>query len=274
MTQNKKIGILFGGGSLPEYLICELQKQNYELTLCGIKPFADENLLQLSPKETLSSSMTKVGKIISFFKSHDISKIVFIGRVTRPDFRNLIPDAKGISLLNRIRKLKKAGDNSVLETVEVFLRESGIELISITDLLPQLLQDKIIIGNTKICEENLSSLEFGFYALDTLSTLDTGQAIIVKDNNILAIEAIDGTNALIRKNGQLDKTHHGGILIKAPKKGQNMKLDIPVIGLETVKLALENNLQAIAVRANSTIIFEIDKIESYIKNKDFSLIVY
>lgn len=253
-----KIGILAGSGDFPKIIVESCLSQNKEIFIVGIKGFVESKLLE--EHESIEVGIAKAGKIIKSFQEAKVDAIIFAGKVSRPDFKSLIPDAKGIKILNKINNLSKKGDNDIFEVLIDVFENEGIKLIGVNELCSDLLADEGNIGKTAPSKEQLKDIEIGFKAAKKIGEIDLGQAVIVKDKNITSVEAIDGTDALIKRNLSLPKEFQGGILIKVKKPKQDSRIDLPTIGVQTINSAIEAGLNGIAFEAESSILLNKEEI--------------
>ncbi|MBN8827669.1 MAG: UDP-2,3-diacylglucosamine diphosphatase LpxI [Sphingobacteriia bacterium] len=268
----KKIGVIAGDGSIPLTLINNLRSQN-------IMPFVISltygNLLYciLNSIPHLKCSIGELSKAIEFLKINSIKEIIIIGKVFRPNFSLLKPDKEAKKLLTKIIE-NKGGDNKILSTVINFLEnEHDLQIIPAHEFLKELLLSNDIKSET---DSNIKvDISIGINYLNKASEFDIGQAVVVRDQQIIAIEALEGTDEMLKRCVNLNKKHkYGGVLVKMPKQNQNIKIDLPTIGLNTLKLADKANLNSIAIQKNKCFVVDKDKIEEFISDKKLSLIVF
>ena len=173
------------------------------------------------------------------------------GQIAPDNLFSLRPDFKAMFLLAR---LKQRNAESIFGAVGDQLAETGVELLPATTFLHHLLAPVGHIAGPKLKEREEEDVIFGFGIAKQLSALDVGQTIVVKNGTVLAVEAFEGTNEAIRRGGLLGKKN--AIVIKVTKPNQDMRFDVPVIGTETLRVALEAKVRAIAVEAGRTLLLE------------------
>ena len=178
----------------------------------------------------------KVGAILSFFKTHNVGKVVICGAMKRPNFSALSVDAKGVILLAKILAAKFLGDDQLLRIVAEYIEAQGFEVISPIDYTNQIpIKTKCIPS-----KREKDDIAIGFATARKLGELDIGQAVIVDKGVVIGVEAIEGTDALIKRC-------KAGLLVKCLKPTQDPRLDTPVIGVETVRAVHDAGMVGIAV---------------------------
>ncbi len=229
---DKKIGIIAGKGTLPKQLIHSLLENNVKPYLVALTDITEKETTEAV--ETQWCRITAVGKIMNFFKENNVKQLVMVGGMKRPSLASLIPDVQGLKLLNRLRKLKTAGDDKLLGTITKFLEENGFEILGVDEVVPELLPQKGVLGRVEPTKENLKDIEYGKHIAHEIGKLDIGQAVIVQNAVTLGVEGIEGTDELITRCGPLQFDGHGAVLIKIKKPKQDRRIDLPSIGPKTI----------------------------------------
>lgn len=279
----QKIAIIAGGGSLPLTLAQHLTMQGKESLIIGLIGHADKALLQTEYWVNLGAA----GEVVSLLKTHQITELVIIGKVTRPSLQSLKPDKTARQILgNGLMNFFK-GDNGLLSSIANYLeKECKVTLKGVHDYLPNLTSKAgNIVGRSPIAQE-INDIHKGYDILKALSPFDLGQSIVLESGLVLGVEALEGTDALILRCAEL-KRHkndlelkHGDeflpapILIKATKIKQDQRLDLPTIGLSTIQKAMDSGFAGIAIEAEKTLIVEKDEIQSLLQNKNFFLYAF
>lgn len=256
MTQqkaHKKLGIIAGGGTLPQKIVAQCQQQNREYFVVALKGHALEEWVNTTPHSWVR--MGAAGKIIEDLKQNNVKTLVLAGGVRRPSWAELRPDAKGAKILAKIG-LKSMGDDGLLKVLMTELEKEGFELVSARDILPDMTVEKKIFTRTKPDDQALRDIERGWEVLKSLSTADVGQAVIIQQGLVLGVEAIEGTAALIQRCGDLKRDGAGGVLVKISKEGQDLRVDMPTIGVETIEQAAVSGLRGVALEAGKTQILD------------------
>lgn len=209
-------------------------------------------------------SIGQLGKAISILKKHGCKKIIFAGKVTTPNFSKTKFDFKAIYYLPKIIKGIKKGDASIIKVVIKIFKREGFKIISSTFFNPELLLKK---GNyTKIKPDSLSKKDAlkGKSIIADLNRLDVGQGVVVRNNHLITIEGPKGTDVMLRRAGVLLKrfpyrNKRQGILLKFPKRNQDLRIDLPTIGIKTIKKCVKIGLKGIVVKANQNIFLDRSK---------------
>ncbi len=260
---DNKIGIIAGKGSLPRQVINSLNQRNIRSYLVALNDITEKET-DHSATETLWARIGNAGKIINFFKDNGVKQVILIGGMKRPSFTSLIPDATGFKLLNKIRKLDKAGDNSLFDLIIEFLEENELKILGVDEVAKELIATKDMIGNIEP-KKYLKDIEHGKHIALEIGKLDIGQAAIVQNGVVLGVEGIDGTDALIKRCASLQTDGSGAILVKMKKPKQDRRIDLPSIGINTIELLYQSGMKGVAVEAGSSLI--LDK-ENVIKKAD------
>ncbi len=193
----------------------------------------------------------QLSKLLQFFRERGVAHAIMAGQVAPGNLFNLRPDLKAMFLLAR---LKKRNAESIFGAIADQLAENGVELLPATTFLEHLLAPPGHIAGPKLKVREAEDVAFGFEIAKQLSALDVGQTIVVKNGTVLAVEAFEGTNEAIRRGGSLGRKN--AIVIKVTKPEQDMRFDVPVIGAETLAVAAESKVRAIAVEAGRTLLLE------------------
>jgi DUF1009 family protein len=204
----------------------------------------------------------EVGKMFRALDSNGCGDIVIIGGVNRPDFSNVRLDLGAIKTLPFILSLGTGGDDHVLSRVVRFFEEKGYRVHGAGDVAPELLAGEGVLGAKTPTAEDMPDIDLALRVVGALGRLDVGQAAVVARGYVLAVEAAEGTDAMltrcaeIRAAGRAGKDGRAGVLVKAPKPGQEERVDLPTIGPDTVAKAAAAGLTGIAVAAGRVLIAE------------------
>lgn len=198
-----------------------------------------------------------VGKILKNFSSANCREITMIGHVTRPQKAHIIPDLGAIRNIVALTKAIRGGDNHLLSGIADFLETKGFTVIGAHQVSPELVIREGAIGAVKMAKDDDDDVARGFDVLDALGRLDVGQACVVSRGHVLAVEAAEGTDAMLKRVADLRRDkgvmHPGGVLVKGPKHNQDMRVDMPAVGETTVNLAAAAGLTGIVVQANGVL---------------------
>ena len=215
-------------------------------------------------------SIGKFGKIINLIKEKKSNKVLFAGKIAKPKFSSLRLDLKGIYYMPSVIKASKLGDAAIIKSIIKILDNEGIKVISSIYFNKELALKAGNYSKLKPNSNELNSIKKGVTYFKKLKSLDHVQAIIVKDNNIIATEGKQGTKKMLSK---LNKNSNG-ILIKLPKPKQDLRIDLPTIGINTLKDCKKFGLKGIVLKSKQNIFLDKDKCISFAnKNKIFIKII-
>ncbi|NOQ67247.1 MAG: UDP-2,3-diacylglucosamine diphosphatase LpxI [Desulfobacterales bacterium] len=253
MIQNKtdKIGIIAGGGQFPLLFAKAAHSQGLKVYAAAHQGETDETL-EDHVERLQWVKLGQLGKIIDFFKQEEVKKAVFIGSITKINiFRDVRPDLKGLGLWNKIN-IKQ--DDAILRAVADRLEKDGIEVVASTGYVPELLFPKGILTRKKPTKDQMSDIVFGWEIAHSLGNLDIGQCVVVRNKTVLAVEAIEGTDATILRGGALGKEK--AVVVKLRKPNQDLRFDLPAIGMKTIDTMKEVHASVLAVEAEYALFFD------------------
>lgn len=265
LDPNIKIGVIAGGGSAPKLIINNLRSQKIKYFVIAINGNADPSVLKEYDHEFVDIGEFK--KVLNILKNHSISHISFIGGIKRPSLSSVKLDSESALFMTKF-SLKKftGGDNNLLSSILSFFENKGYNVISAEKLAPELITPKGVLGRIKPSKTDKADIEIGVKSLETIGKLDIGQSIIVENSYVLGIEAAEGTNNLIKRCKHLKREKKNcGVLVKLKKHKQDPRIDLPSIGVDTIKEAKKSGLNGIALDSNNS--FIIDK-KNVIKEAD------
>ncbi len=245
-TRASKLGIIAGGGALPGLLVSACQAANRDHYVLGLTGFADNAALPRPVDAWIK--LGEVGKGLDALRAAGVADVVMAGAVQRPKFSELITDFKGAAMLARIAGRAALGDDSLLTAVVGEIESEGFKVVGADSILFELLAPAGVMGR-HTAGAHQQDIRTGFAAAKAHGKADVGQAVVVKDGKIVAIEAADGTDAMLSRV-------NGGVLVKVKKPQQERRVDLPTVGPATVKNAIAAGLSGIAVEAGHTFMLD------------------
>lgn len=251
--QPDTLGILAGGGLLPRRLIDAARASGRDFFVVGFQGQTDGETLAGVPH--IVTRLGAAGEIIDALKGAGVRQLVMGGHIRRPSLLELRPDWRGARIAARIG-LTALGDDGLLTAVRRELENEGFALIGPQDVLRSLLMPAGILTASHPGDGAYADINRGIAVLRALAPLDIGQAVIVQQGLVLGIEAIEGTAALIGRSASLRREGEGGVLVKFSKAQQDMKLDLPTIGPDTVEQCAAAGLAGIAVEAGRALFLD------------------
>lgn len=237
-----KIGLIAGSGKLPVILTEEILNSGKQALAISISKDSDESLKNLTP-DFYQFNVGQVNKIINTLVNNNIKELIIIGKVPKSTLFDLFHfDTKAIKIISR---LKDKSDSSLFSAIANEMESSGINLIDQRQYLSKLLPVKGILTKNKPSKSQLCDIEYGMELARKVSELDIGQTVVIKDQIILAVEAVEGTDESIRRGSKLCKD--GAVIAKASKSDQDFRFDVPTIGPDTIDVLIESKASVLAI---------------------------
>jgi UDP-2,3-diacylglucosamine hydrolase len=257
---DKPLGLIAGGGALPRAVAHTAKAAGREVYVVALLGSVLEDWTNAFHHEFLSPG--EPGRIIKAMKAHDVQEVLMCGRVDRPKFNDMKLDAKGVLLLPKAIAAAKQGDDALLRFIVGICEDAGLTAISVAQAAPALVAQEGVLGRIAPDAEHRADIERAFKIVHALGALDVGQAAVVCDGLPLAVEAAEGTDAMLLRISALRENLRGtadkkrGVLVKALKPTQDAKTDMPVVGIETVRNAAAAFLAGIALEAGAALILD------------------
>ena len=248
-----RLGIVAGGGGLPLRLIECCRAAGRDVFVLAIEGAAEPETLRGVPHSWCRIGAAAAG--LALLRENNVTELILAGGIQRPSLRSLRPDRRAAKLFARIG-YRALGDNGLLSAVVAELEREGFRVIGVDQLLGAEIAPEGPLGAILPNGQSEADITHGLRIAQTLGTLDIGQAVIVQQGLVLGVEAIEGTDELLRRCAALRREGPGGVLIKIEKPGQERRADQPTIGLRTIQLAAETGLLGIAVEAHATIVLD------------------
>jgi len=205
--------------------------------------------------------------LLKFFPAQDVHHAIMAGQIAPKNLFDLRPDWKALLLLG---KLKQRNAQSIFAAIADELAKIDVELLPATTFLEDSIARAGLIAGRRLSSREEEDVDLGWKTAKEIARLDIGQSVIVKDGTILAVEAFEGTNETIKRGGAL--AGGGAVMLKVAKPNQDMRFDVPVIGVETLCVAAEARLRVIAVEAGKTLLLERDAIADLANRSKISII--
>lgn len=266
----KKIGLIAGKGNLPEIIAKEARLQGYKVIGIGLEPLAEKSL-ESSVDEIRWINIGKFGELIKTLKKLNIKDALFAGKVSKELLykSNITPDLRAIKLLF---SLKNRSDDTIMLAITEELEKENIRLLDITRFSKNIMAPEGILTGDKITEEEWKDIKFGWKIAKEIGRLDIGQTVVIKNQAVMAVEAIEGTDEAIRRGGILSGS--GAVVIKVSKPSQDMRFDVPVVGIETIKTMSEVKARVLCVETNKCILLNKEDLIEEAKKHNISVIGY
>ena len=251
----KTIGIIAGNGRFPVLAAKEARRESYRVVVCGIEKEADPALEKMADVY----QWIKVGelkRLVKFFRSEGVHEAIMAGKIEKVRLfqGNVRPDLEMVKVLMKTKDFK---DDSLLSGIAEYLHGQGIDLMDSTSLMKHAMPGPGILGKRAVSKEAADDLEFGFRMAKSIAALDIGQTIVVKKRAVLAVEAIEGTDRAIQRGGELGAGKV--VVVKVAKPNQDMRFDVPAVGLRTLKSLMDIKAEAFGFEAEKTLFIDQDE---------------
>lgn len=262
----EKIGVIVGTGRLPLHFINEAKGERFQLYPIGLFDTIEPEIKE-HPNYRFFN-IGSVGEISTYLIKNDIKKVIMLGKVEKElVFKNLQLDTIGEELLEKLPDRK---DETLLFGIIVFFRLNGIKVLPQNYLLKSFIFEKKCYTDSKPTEEELKTIKIGIEAATSLSKVDAGQSVICKNSAVIALEGIEGTDKTIKRGGELGGP--GTILVKMARPQQDMRVDIPAIGVGTIESLIAIGARGLVAQSGKMLFIEKEKcIELANKNGMFIL---
>ncbi|MCP4683279.1 MAG: LpxI family protein [Desulfobacterales bacterium] len=247
----KKIGLIAGGGQFPIIFSKKAKAKGYGVYAIAYMNEADPELENYV--DTIKwAHLGQIKQLLKFFKAHDITETVLMGTIKKPSlFKGFKPDTKAITLLAGMRSTH---DDAILKAFSDLLEKEGIRVRASTFLLPEILAQKGCWTKRKPSRSEKADIDFGWDLAKEIGRLDIGQCVVVGGGSVLAVEAIDGTDATIKRGGALGSGT--AVVVKVSKPEQDLRFDMPAVGVDTIQTMDNAGAKVLAVEAGKAVVFE------------------
>jgi hypothetical protein len=263
-TDASPLAIICGGGSLPGAVAAQVSASGRRVVLFALRGWAEPAVVS-----AFSHHWIDIGGYGAFHrlaKAEGCRDIVFIGTILRPSLRQIRFDWATLRVLPRILRAFKGGDDHLLSSIECIIADDGYRILGAHEVAPDILVSEGQLGRCAPSERDRADIALALDLLHAISPFDVGQAAVVANRHVLAIEAAEGTDAMLerlvalRNAGRIRSPRGVGVLVKAPKAKQNRRFDLPTVGPQTVAGVARASLAGLAVVAGATIIAEPQKV--------------
>lgn len=262
---SRRIGLIAGNGSLPLIFADALRALSYTVFAIAHEKETDPALAQ-SVDAIEWIKVGQIGTIIPYFKRHGISEIMMAGGMPKTHLFDAVLDQQACLFMN---PLTEKQDDLILRGFASFLEKEGIQILSVIDTLPALLADYGEMTR-KLTKSEREDIKWGWHKAKQIGALDIGQAIVVKDRVLLAVEAVEGTDAAILRGGILGR---GAVrVVKCFKPNQDIRLDLPTVGPQTIQTMVDASASVLAIEAGATILIEKERMLNMAKESGIAVV--
>lgn len=255
-----KLGLIAGNGRFPFLVLDAARRMGHEVTIVAIREEAFPEIEQAAatpgpPTSVHWISLGQLGGWLRILRDAGAGQAVMAGQVKHTKlFGGIVPDLTALSILTRLRS---RNTDAIIAAVADVMRDHGVELIDSTTLLQPLLASAGVMSRRQPTDEERQDLEFGYRMADVIAGLDIGQTIAVKHQAVVAVEAMEGTDEAITRAGHL--AGEGVAVVKVAKPGQDMRFDVPVVGLATIRVMKAAGATVLSLDEGKALMFERDE---------------
>jgi DUF1009 family protein len=246
------LGILAGGGPLPGQVAAAAVAAGRPVFMVGLEGYADPAVI--SPYPHASARLGAAGQILGLLRAANVRDLVLVGPVRRPSVFDLRPDAEGVRIMARIGRAAFGGDDGLLAAVVRVLAEEGFTIVGAHEIITESLGPRGLLTRIGPDAQAQADIDRGVIVARLIGAVDVGQGCVVQQGIVLAVEAIEGTDAMLARARGLARPGPGGVLVKLVKPGQDRRADLPTIGPDTVAACQAAGLRGIAFEAGGTML--------------------
>jgi DUF1009 family protein len=253
------LAIICGGGDFPLVLARAAKEAGRDPFLVGVTGSADKRIEAFAH---VWVGLGEVGKFLKAVRAQGVVDVVMVGAINRPEFGDLRFDFGAAKIIPTLAASFRGGDNRLLATVARLMEREGFRVVAAHEVAPQLLTPAGTLTRHAPSAEALADARYGEAIIGALSPFDVGQAVVVANRRVLAVEAAEGTDALLarvaemRAAGVLRLEGRAGVLVKCPKSAQELRVDLPAVGIQTIAAARDAQLAGVALAAGKTMLID------------------
>lgn len=254
------VAIICGGGSFPGAVAEAIARRGRRPVMFAVRGWADPKVIEGYAHHWIA--IGQAGRFFRLARAEHCREALFIGTLLRPPLTQIRLDWQTIRLMPRLIRHFRGGDDRLLSGLAKMIADGGVRMIGVGDVAPEIMVPEGVLGSMQPSARDRADVAYGLALIAALGPFDVGQAAIVANNHVLAVEAAEGTDNMLariadlRRQGRVTAPAGVGVLVKAPKPGQDRRFDLPAIGLRTVENVARAGLAGLAVAAASTIIAE------------------
>jgi DUF1009 family protein len=256
----RSIAIVCGGGSFPGAVAEAIARRGCRPVMFAVKGWADSKVVERYAHHWIA--IGQAGRFFRLARAEHCHEALFIGIMLRPPLTQIRLDWQSLRLLPRAVRFFRGGDNRLLTGLASLFEEGGLKIIGVDEVAPEVIVPAGVLGGNAPSSRDRADIARALEVIAALGPLDVGQAVVVANNHVLAVEAAEGTDNMLQRivdlrgTGRITTPLGVGVLVKAPKPSQDRRFDLPAIGRRTVENVARAGLAGIAVTAGSTIIAE------------------
>jgi DUF1009 family protein len=269
---DNKIGLVAGGGNFPLLFAAEAKKAGREVYVVALNDITSKEIEQYAA-ETRWVRLGNIGGPLTFLRESGVKKAVMIGNISHINiFGGVLPDMRAAKLLFKLRDRKA---NAIFAAVAEEFKADGIELVNSATLLEHLLIKPGLLAGKKPDDNTMKTAAYGWKAAKTLSALDIGLTVVLRDQTVVAAEGLEGTDECIKRAGEILKRlgkGHPMTVVKVARPGQDMRFDLPVAGAATLRVMAASGADTLVLEAGKTLILGMEEFLAAAKDTGISVL--
>ena len=246
----ERIGIIAGAGQFPELVARGARAEGLTVVMCGFVGHTDP-AIQAEADIFEMLHLGALSKLIKYFTANGVTRVCFAGAINKPKALDVRPDFRAAKVLFKVRS---KGDDVLLRGVLDELESEGLQIVQAAELVPGLRGGSGVLTKGKLSEKQIDALKYGVPIGEAIGRMDIGQCIVVREHMVVAVECLEGTDATLRRGATLGGK--GCVAIKLVKPNQDDRIDLPALGLNTVKNLVEGEYSCLAYYAGKTLFFD------------------
>ena len=262
------IGLIFGDTDFPREILKKIKQKNLRYLIIDLS----QNKFFRKDKNSHSVSMGQFGKIINLLKENSCKKVIFAGKVKKPKFSKLRLDFKGVYYIPKIIKSSKLGDAAILKEIINILKKEKITTINSLFYNPELTLKKGNYTKVKPNKFDEKDINKAISILRKLNKYNYSQGAVVRNKKLIAVEGKGGTQTLLKKSKN-KKFRNNGVLVKFPKKKQDLRIDLPTVGLKTLKQCKSAGLKGIVLKSKQNVFLERQKCINFANKNNMYILI-
>ena len=276
MSDNQ-LAIIAGGGNLSEAIIKSANDKGWDVTVFAI---GRSSLLKSFNIKLIEMNKLDIGMIFRVLKSQNIKNICMVGYIPRPGnlrdyFRFQSLNIEVLGFLIKSIGILRGGDASLFKKINTLLEKKGYTIIGASEIAPNLTLKCGLYSSQKVSKIEFENIRKAKHCAEMTGVLDIGQAVVVKNGRVVAIEAAEGTDAMLERVATIAgiSSKRGGVFLKSAQIDQDERVDMPTIGIETIKNIIKANLSGVAITANNVIVLDFQRVVEMIEENNLYFIV-
>lgn len=265
----RTLGLIAGMGGLPAVVAADARSKGYRVVAVGLDGLSDGSENEYA-EVSKSFNLGKINSVFQFFREHGVTEAVFAGKVPKTVLYDgsIRPDLRAAGIL--FRKLTDRRDDTIIGAVAREFESEGIRLRDMKDFCAGLLTPEAVLTRRRPDRREKKDIEFGLRMAKEIGRLDIGQTVVVKELAVMAVEAIEGTDEAIRRGGKL--AVEGAVVVKVSRPNQDMRFDVPVVGIATLEAMAEVKASALALEASKSIIMDRENFLSFAQDAGIAVV--